>query len=117
MAFQRLEKSSPPGGNVQMQCMRSGQHHPGIDMERAFAPRLPDGIPQAADMPHQGILPPFQQVHRKKVSAARHPVPPIIWHATLSDPPNSTGSSGVDTLFNFKLNFAYFYCPLHSGIA
>jgi hypothetical protein len=23
----------------------------------------------------------------------------------------------VDTLFNFKLNFANFYYPLHSGIA
>jgi hypothetical protein len=27
------------------------------------------------------------------------------------------GKRHVDTLFNFKLNFANFYYPLHSGIA
>ena len=29
----------------------------------------------------------------------------------------SVGQAAQDTLFNFKLNFANFYYPLHSGIA
>jgi hypothetical protein len=60
-----------------------GQHHPGIDMERALVPRLTYCIAQTVDMPDQGILPPLQQVYGKKVSAAGHTVSAVIRH----DPP------------------------------
>lgn len=32
-------------------------------------------------MPHQQLVFPFQQIHRKKIRAARHPIPPVVRHA------------------------------------
>lgn len=68
------------------QCLNAmhkvGQHHPGIDMKRPLSPRHPHRRTQHIHMPHQSIQSPRQQIHRKKIRPARHPIPPIIRYSS-----------------------------------
>ena len=52
-------------------------------LQGAFATRHAYRFTQEIDMPNQQIQSPFQQVHREKIGAARHPKPPIIRHIIL----------------------------------
>jgi hypothetical protein len=52
-------------------------------VERLFLFRYPHRLAEYIDMPNQCIQTGFQQIHSKKIRAARHPKPPIIWHRNL----------------------------------
>ena len=56
------------------------QHHPGIDMERPVPFCCTHRLAQFANMPHQQIQTPLQQIHRKKIRPTRNPISSIIRH-------------------------------------
>ena len=57
-----------------------GQHHPGVDPERAFPPRASHRLPQGVDAAYQQIRAAFEQIDGQEIGPAGNPQASIVRH-------------------------------------